>query len=49
MFFFYIILNLFLGGTLGLFTGMSLLSVFEVAFWLVRFFTLPFRRSVDQK
>jgi len=26
-----------LGGNVGLFTGMSILSLFEIAFWLVRF------------
>ena len=30
----YITLFIVIGGTLGLFTGMSLLSIFEVAFWL---------------
>ena len=27
---------LFLGGNLGLFTGMSILSMFEVVFWILR-------------
>ena len=26
-----------LGGNVGLFTGMSILSLFEIGFWLVRF------------
>ena len=26
-----------IGGNFGLFTGMSILSMFEIAFWLVRF------------
>ena len=36
-----------LGGTLSLFTGMSFLSVFELAFWLIKLFvqmTLPKKR-----
>ena len=31
------ILHSFLGGNFGLFTGMSILSMFEIAFWVVRF------------
>ena len=27
---------LFVGGTLGLFTGMSLLSIIEIGFWLAK-------------
>ena len=28
----------FLGGTLGLFTGISILSMMEVVFWIFRYF-----------
>ena len=33
---FYVI-NIKTGGNVGLFTGMSILSLFEIGFWLVRF------------
>jgi hypothetical protein len=33
-----------LGGTLGLFTGMSIFSIVEIAFWLYRVVLAQFRR-----
>ena len=32
-----ILLYSFIGGNFGLFTGMSILSMFEIAFWVIRF------------
>ena len=32
------IINLKLGGTLGLFTGISILSLMELVFWIIRYF-----------
>ena len=34
-----------LGGLLGLFTGMSLLSIFEIFFWMVKIVTSPFTKG----
>ena len=34
-----------IGGNFGLFTGMSILSVFEIAFWVVRFIFGKSRRK----
>lgn len=38
-----------IGGTLGLFTGMSILSFFEVWYWVVRGIIVWFSRPVDKK
>ena len=38
-----IIFDYFLGGNLGLFTGMSILSVFEVGYWLFKAMVNTFR------
>ena len=36
----FLILNIFVvGGTIGLFTGMSILSFVELIFWIVRYLT----------
>lgn len=34
-----------LGGTIGLFTGMSLLSVIEILFWINRMMILPLKQK----
>ena len=40
-------LNVFLGGTLGLFTGMSIISMFELAYWVGKaFFVCVGKRNV---
>ena len=41
--------NVMTGGTLGLFTGMSILSLVEVAFWIVRFFAQSLRSDPLKK
>ena len=38
-----------IGGNLGLFTGMSILSLFEIIFWIVRFITRTWSRVKEKK
>ena len=37
-YFFQNYISFFVGGTLGLFTGISILSIMEVVFWILRYF-----------
>ena len=39
----------FIGGTLGLFTGMSILSIVEMAFWLIKFLIRLFNLEASSR
>ena len=37
------------GGTVGLFTGFSLMAIVEIVFWLYRILRIPFLKEMSRK